>query len=178
MAEKETITFEFIRQIQRDEKNFPKLTKLPEDFYRAASEYLEKKRGMIRETKDEIEVRNIERMVEDIFNRRERKLINFALVAVRTGVPPENLSEEEKEFFEKIVSLLKERRRRILRPVLEGKIEETEERGMVEIIFKEDVEEFLGVDEKTYGPFKKGEKALIPKENAEIFIKRGIALKA
>jgi len=46
---------------------------------------------------------------------------------------------------------------------------------MVEVIFKEDVEEFLGIDEKTYGPFKKGEKALIPKENAEILIRRGVA---
>ena len=44
-----------------------------------------------------------------------------------------------------------------------------------EIEFTEDVPEFAGIDSKNYGPYKKGEKAKIPKENAELFKKLGKA---
>lgn len=45
----------------------------------------------------------------------------------------------------------------------------------VEVRFLKDVPAILGPDMKTYGPFKKGDIAALPKENASIFIKMGIA---
>ena len=43
------------------------------------------------------------------------------------------------------------------------------------LVFKEDVPEFLGVDLRKYGPFKKGDIAKIPEENAKILIESGKA---
>jgi len=172
----ETITFEFIRKVQSDEQRSPKLTKLPTDFYRKVSSYIQQKRK-ISERKDDrkvaLEVKNIERLVEDIFNRRERKIVNQALIAARTNIPPENLTEEEKEFYDILISSIKKRREEILNQVLSEK----EEEPVSLIVFKEDVPAFVGADTKDYGPFKKGDIAKLPEENVKILIERGIAKK-
>lgn len=170
----EAITFELIRRIQREEQRVPKLTKLPENFYQNISSYLQKKRKLEEkeERKTALEVKNIERLIEDIFNRRERKILNQALISARTNIPPENLTEEEKVFFEVLVNSIKERRVNILNTVLQA-VEKEELASL--IIFKEDVPEFVGSDLKSYGPFKKGDIARLPEENMKVLIERGIA---
>jgi DNA replication initiation complex subunit (GINS family) len=167
----EPITFELIRKMQREEQRQPKLTKLPEDFYSSLSEYLEQKRKMKDERRTVLEMKNIELLLEDIFNRRERKILNFAIIAARTGIPPENLSDEEREFFNLIVDAIKQRRDSNLKKMLGEKKEEL----ATLIVFKEEVPEFVALDEKTYGPFKKGDIAKLPEENMKVLIERGIA---
>jgi DNA replication factor GINS len=170
----ETITFELIRRIQREEQRVPKLTKLPENFYQNVAAYLQQKRKL-GEAKDErrggLEIKNIERLVEDIFNRRERKILNQAIISVRTGMSPENLTEEEDVFFNVLLNSLKDRRNNMLKKMLE----EVEEEFATLIVFKEDASQFVGSDMKTYGPFKKGDIAKLPEENMRVLIERGIA---
>jgi DNA replication factor GINS len=170
--EKETITFELIRKIQREEQRVPKLTKLPEGFYNNVKAYLERKRGA-GNRRVALETSQVERLVEDIFNRRERKVLNLALIAVRTNIPPENLTEEEKVFFEQIRAAVKIRRENILSDILMKSPEEkTEKTGL--IVFKEDVQQFVGADMRNYGPFKKGDIAKLPEENKEILLEQGL----
>jgi len=167
----EPITFELIRKIQREEQRVPKLSKLPEDFYNSLSAYLEQKRSLKEDRKTALEMKNIELLLEDIFNRRERKVLNFAIIAARTGIPPENLSAEERDFFDKIVDTIKQRRNDNLKKMLGEKKEEFASL----IVFKEDVPEFVALDEKNYGPFKKGDIARLPDENMKLLIDRGFA---
>lgn len=169
----ETITFELIRKIQLDEQKVNTLTRLPTNFFNAISNYLEQKKKIVvgDDRKNTLEMKNIERLVEDIFNRRERKILNAAIITARSGLPPENLGEEEKPFYNSIVSLIKNRRGDLLKSLLSGKTEETR----LMIVFKEDTPEFVGIDEQTYGPFKKGDTAQLPEENMKIFLERGIA---
>ncbi|HDJ96612.1 MAG TPA: DNA replication complex GINS family protein, partial [Candidatus Aenigmarchaeota archaeon] len=172
----EMISFEVIRNVHRAERRSAKLTKLPEDFFEKVNDYLNRKRFLAEKKMDEkafLEVRNIERLIEEVFNIRERKIINQALIAVRTGIPPENLTKEESDFFNKVVELLKRRREEELKRILE-RGEVTEEKIKL-LIFKEDVPEFVGADMKTYGPFKKGDIAKLPDENAELLVKAGKA---
>jgi len=82
-----SITFETIRKIQIEEKTLSKLAKLPENFYNNVSRYLEQKRR-IGEGKKDNEIKNLERIIEDIFNRRERKIVLSALLTARTNIPP------------------------------------------------------------------------------------------
>ena len=168
----ETITFEIIRKIQMEEQITPKLSKLPDSFFERINSYMKQKKE-ISKTKDDrkssLELKNIERLVEDIYNRRERKILNQVLVSARTNMPPENLTESEKEFFEILLKHVKERR--------EGYFVETfETKTQMEtlIVFKEDVPEFVAMDEKTYGPFKKGDIARLPQENMKLLIEKGI----
>jgi DNA replication initiation complex subunit (GINS family) len=164
----ETITFELIRRIQREEQRTQKLSKLPVDFYDNVQQYLESKRKMSNR-KTALELKNAERLVEDIFNRRERKVLNNVLIAARTGIRAENMTDEEKEFFNSMLSVVKERRN------LLSSLKEKEGEQQSLIIFKEDVPEFVAVDEKSYGPFKKGDIAKLPGENMQLMIKQGVA---
>lgn len=162
----ETITFELIRKIQREEQRTPKLTKLPENFYKYVCDYIERKEKL---GKSELEIKNIKRLVENIFDRRERKILNFAIITARTGVMPENLTDEEKVFFNKAVELIKSRREEKLKRIL------SREEGAVSlIVFKEDVPAFVGEDEKIYGPFKKGDIAKLPEGNKRVLLERGV----
>ena len=167
----ETITFELIRKIQLDEQKQPKLTKIPENFFPAINSYIQQKRQLT--LKDDrrvaLELKTIERLAEDIFSRRERKITNAALTAARTNIQPENLMEEEKSFFKKIVDDIKRRRNENLEKILK-----TEKELESLIVFKEDTPEFVGIDEKTYGPFKKGDIAKLPEDNMKILIDRGM----
>lgn len=166
----EPITFEFIRRTQREEQREPKLSKIPEDFYHKARVYLEGKRKLSEKRKDKltsIEAKNIERLLEDIFNRRETKILNHAIITTRTDIPPQNLIEDEKEFFESTVNMLRVQRERVLNTLLK----KTKEEDFEMIKFIEDVDEFVGIDLKKYGPFKKGDKAKIPRENAQLLKK-------
>jgi len=182
----ETITFELIRKIQREEQGVSKLTKLPDGFYKNINSYLQQKRKVAEGT-DKLgssELKNIEWLVEDIFNRRERKILNMVLIAVRTRIPPENLTEEEKVFFDGLVEVVKSRRKEALAALLEKESAAKAEEAVVEVkiqpdimpvVFRKEVDEFVGIDMKSYGPFKEGDTAKIPKENAGILIEKGIA---
>ena len=85
----DTITFELIRKIQREEQRTQKLSKLPENFYENVKAYMNTKNNMANR-KVVLEVKNIERLVDDIFNRRERKVMNLVIISARTNIPPEN----------------------------------------------------------------------------------------
>ena len=164
----ETITFELVRRIQREEQKQPKLTKLPENFFPAVTAYLQQKKSMaLAERKDAFELKSAEMLVEDIYNRRERKILNHAIISARTSIPPENLSEEEKIFFNAILANVKGRREHTLKSFFNAPAAPT-------VTFKEDTPAFVAIDEKTYGPFKKGDVAKLPEDNMKILIERGI----
>lgn len=163
----ETITFDLIRRIQREEQRVQKLTKLPPGFYESVRNYLEAKQ-MMDNRKTALELKNAERLVEDIFNRRERKVLNFVLITARTGIQPENMTDEERKFFDSLLVVVKDRRSTLLSAKEEQKMQAL-------IIFKEDVPEFVAADEKTYGPFKKGDIAKLPEENMKLMIGQGVA---
>lgn len=172
MAE-ETITFELIRKIQREEQRSPKLTKIPENFFAAVYAYVQQKKQLTLrdDRKVYLEVKNIERLIEDIFNRRERKILNAAIISARTNIPPENLTREEKVFFDELVASIKKRRDEKLQSVFQP--EKVEQASL--IVFREDVPEFVGSDMKTYGPFKKGDIAKLPEDNMKVLLDQGLA---
>jgi len=175
----DTITYEFIREISREEQNSPTLSKLPLNFVQKVMEYLKQKEKLLGTQKDKQvsqEIENTKRLLETIFNRRETKILNHAIITSRTDIPPENLTKEEQDLFENIVEQLKQRKQKVLN-ILNKKSKEKKpiKESSDKIEFTEDIEEFVGVDLKKYGPFKKGQKAKIPEENAELFKKAGKA---
>ena len=169
----EVISFEYLRKILNEEKKSQNLTKIPDDFYETVRMYIEGKKKLAKEKKDEIELRNIERIVENIFNLRERKIINFAIMAARAGVQPSNLTSEERQFFQRVFETLKERRVILekIKSALEGEIKKEVE---ILVVFKQDFPAFVGIDGQTYGPFKKGDIAKLPEENRKILVSKGI----
>ncbi len=161
----ETITFELIRRIQREEQRTQKLSRLPENFYENVNKYLERKKNMSNR-KVALEVKNVERLVEDIFNRRERKIFNLVIISARTNIPPENLTDEERLFFDNLLKTVKERRANVLASLEADK--PREKTGLV--VFNKKVPAFVGSDMKNYGPFEKGDIAKLPEENKKALL--------
>ena len=126
----EIITFDLIRKIQREEQAHPKLTKLPENFYASVATYVTQKKKLIASKEDKrssLEIKSIENLIEDIFNRRERKIINTAINSARTGIPPENMTDEERAFYDGLLAFIKGRRDNILKNILEESVLEIKE---------------------------------------------------
>lgn len=165
------LTDETIRRIFEEEKNSQGLTKLPDDFFEQVKEYIEKKSKMIRIEADQWSLDSIKRRLRTIFGRRERKILNSAHGFIDSGVLPENLTPEEKRFFERVVECVKsfENERE------EGFEKEQESPVLVTIL--EDVSKFVGINMKNYGPFRKGDLTTIPEPNADLLVKKNLAEK-
>ncbi len=165
------LTDETIRRIFEDERNSAGLTKLPDDFFEQVREYLEKKTKMMRDETDQWTMEAVKRRLKTIFERRERKILNAAHGFIDSGVIPENMTAEERGFFEKIVENVnhfqKERTERL----------ERKEENLVMVAMLEDIHKFVAINMKNYGPFKKGDITTLPEPNAEVLVKKGLAQK-
>lgn len=165
------LTDETIRRIFEEEKNSQGLTSLPDDFFGQVRDYLEKKSRMARVEADRWALDSIKRRLKTIFERRERKILNSAHGFINSGVTPENLTPEEERFFEKVVecvkSFQKDRKERF----------ETGHEKLSLVTILGDVERFVGINMRNYGPFRTGDIATLPEPNADLLINKGLAEK-
>ena len=163
------ITYEALREYVIKEKNSPKLMELPDNFFQEVRAYLESK-AMASEGKEDLwELDNSRRMLHDLLDSRETKLVKLALVFVRAGVTPGKIMPEEKEFFDSLVECIK-RFQESRKKTIEGRKE-----TMGTIAITTDVPRFVGVDMKEYGPFRKGDIASVPLDNMKLLIDKGMA---
>ncbi len=105
------ITFEAIREVHRKEKESSTLQKIPERFFEEVSEYLRVKEAGKSDPANYIELENARMIVNDIIDRRERKVLEGALAFVRSGIPLDNMLEHEKDLFERVSEILRSHRR-------------------------------------------------------------------
>lgn len=189
------ITYETFRKFHRREKNNEKLQELPREFYNSCKKWISRKREEFEKSKGDTtslyELENVKKIIRDIFDRRERKIILMALHTVRSGISPENLLPEERDFFDETVSILQKFRNGLLKRVTESE-EEVEEKVESEIKRKseqkekpkkeekvvrmlENTPQFLGENEEKYGPFKKEDLVTLPEKIADLLVKKGKA---
>ncbi len=159
------LTYESIRKIIDEEKASPNLTKIPDDLFTQAKAYLTKKSTV---EKDDWRLESAKRRLQDIIDIREKKILNLALYTARSNTKPENLTADENGLFNSLTDLIKK-----FRENLESVIQTKEDL----VAMKQDFEEFVGIDLKNYGPYKAGDVATIPRQNADLLIKRGVAEK-
>lgn len=117
------ITYETLFELYRREKNRDELQKLEQDFFERALTHLkELKKTTVEMTDDTIErnrslALNIKKLLRDIYGRRERKIINMALIAI---VTPQSLIDtasflaHEKLLFESLCDVMKLKRLQVL----------------------------------------------------------------
>ncbi|MDD5416618.1 MAG: hypothetical protein PHU12_01435 [Candidatus Aenigmarchaeota archaeon] len=183
------ITYETIRGVHRNEKD-EILQQLPEGFFQAVKNWLAHKRTN-RDTYSLLEAENAKKLLEDIINRREKKIVLAALRTVRGELPPKNLTESEQKFFDGVVVSLKMFRDKITEEtmnydeIVEKKIEDTRklveemageikiENKMIKIL--DDVPKFVGSDSNNYGPFRKGDVVSLPEDVMTLLLNRGAA---
>ncbi len=169
----------------RRERHSEDLQPLPEGFFAEMSEYASRlreqtrmlDRGSMRGRIAERERENAEQMLRELFQLRLRKIVvselNGATIAATVLTP------EEKRLHADLRRLLAGHSER-LKNILLGRAPSVEARTLpgsrVKVVrFVKPLPAIIGIDMKTYGPFKPEDVASIPLENAENLIRRGIA---
>ena len=106
----ELITYDTIRKAHRAEKQEIALQKLPDSFFLAVRGWLDHKQSTQKGTASLLEIENAKRLLDDLLNRREKKLVIAALHTIRGDVPPTNMTLDEEKFFDNLVNMLRKTR--------------------------------------------------------------------
>ncbi|HLC77727.1 MAG TPA: hypothetical protein VJH92_01225 [Candidatus Nanoarchaeia archaeon] len=173
------ITYNDIYEAARKERYSEQLQPLPKNFVEQVSAYLRDKRSIaqkegsdfsdvVLKTKKQLE--NAITLFKELMVRRRKKILNLVLIAAETGISKqdfENMFLFERELFEEIMKCV---------DIADKKLDATlngnrilEDKNEL-VLFKEDVEEFVGLDGEKMGPFAKEQIANIPKEIAKILL--------
>jgi len=159
------LTHDALRKMVNEEKSSGRLSAIPESFFDELRQYLEAKSQMSDKKDDQWELDSARRLMQDMMETRERKIMTAALFFPNTETEPANLTPEEKEFFRKVAGHLEELHSR-RKAILENRVE------MSLVALLAAVPEFVGTDLKTYGPYKEGDIATIPEENARVIVEK------
>lgn len=164
--------YEALMEAWRLEKGEQDPAKLPEDLLENIRKYVGNlkhqlrvsDKGTLTSELKEVFLEAITRVVRELFELRLRKLIRVAI----EEKPVENLLGFERRIYPKLVSLIKEYRDYV-RELIEAVAYQSWERmpSRYELVcFLKDAPEFIGIDLESYGPFKAGDLAALPSENA------------
>ena len=169
----------------KKERQSKELQALPEGFYAEMVEYasqLREQTRMIDKTslKGRISVKekdNAEKMLAETSTLRLRKIVLAELD--RVALAGTTLTRDEKTFLGDLRSLIADHEAK-LKSILMGRVPQIDAKppsrtGLKVIRFLQAVPAIMGIDMKTYGPFKPEDVVSLPVENAENLIRRGIA---
>lgn len=132
------ITYETLFEILRREKSREELQKLDENFFSNIVDYLKEKEEFAvkgksnpdlfsfeDEKKNDNQLLNIKRIIKELYERREKKIINIALNKSKTSsnlIDTSALLPEEKLMFEELIKNLDKYRLGILNNILQNKL--------------------------------------------------------
>lgn len=124
-----------------------------------------------------VERENAERMLRELSRLRLRKIVLSELDGV--AIAGSALTREEKVLHADLRRLLSDHEDRV-KSILVGRVPQVKAKppprtGLKVVRFLQAVPAIMGIDMKTYGPFKPEDVVSIPAENAENLIRRGIA---
>lgn len=208
----EEISYRVLRKIQQMEKNSPVLTDLDDDFYtnlekylfdlnaRLNSEFDNNKKKLIEE-----EIVNTKKIIINIYEQREKKILLTAISKARGGSPDvKSMANVERDFFDSIFGLINDFRGKILenkktideknvelkqenKETTEEKVKEPDENKNEIKILKnnnlnpltrviKDMPTFVGTDAKSY-TLKKNDIISLPQDMQEMLSKRKVVEK-
>jgi len=190
------ITYETVRNAHRAEKE-EELQKLPDGFFESVRNWF-KIKEKLKDTTSLLEVENAKKLLEDVINRRQKKIVLAALSTMRGQLPPAGLNDEERKFFDDIVNTLKSFKNdmnekfRSFDDIAEEKVEEAKKsieemkpvemeniavkpNGKILVKILIDLPKFVGFDMQSYGPLRTGDIITLPDEVARLLITRKAA---
>jgi len=190
--EQDEINYKDLRKIQQAEKNSPSLIQIHKDFYLKFSQYLRNLQKLAEKEHDENklklfqdEIKNTEKIALNIYELREKKIVQAALSKVRGGKPDlKHILEIEKKLFDSLVeqigisrSVVLEQKAEKKKETVQGqepkKEEEIQPNTNTIVRVLEDTPEFVGTDMKTY-TLRKDDVLSMPKEMSTPLLQRGV----
>jgi len=194
------ITYETLFEFLRLEKGKDELQTLEPEFFSHVQEYLAQKQKIIDDNSDKglfgnderektiLQMQQIRKILKDFYERREKKIVELALIKSRTGsdlISTSHLLAEEKEMLNHFQKILDAFRVSVLGNVLSGKIpelpglktSEAEQEPSAPIRkkavkLKKAVPQFMGTELEVYGPFEAGDVANLPEKIANLLVQK------
>ncbi len=201
--EEVTITYETLYELLRREKERSELQSLDGSFFNNVLRYLKDKQAIIdkqqtdlfsseEKRKTQEQLNNIKKILNELYNRREKKIISIAIDKSKNKASIIDNSvflKEEKELFDNIVRVLDMGRKNILfnimdlkEPIALGSIdvekkgvkpEKEEKKKDTKLVrFLSAVPKFVGKELEEYGPFEEEDIASLPIEIANVLINK------
>ncbi|MCH8067513.1 MAG: DNA replication complex GINS family protein [Nanoarchaeota archaeon] len=202
------ITYETLFELLKREKDMTDLQKLDPNFFNDFVDYLNEKSKVLdkedslfsydEKKKVEKQIDNAKRIIKEIYERREKKILYIALIKSRTKSDVMDTStflENEKKFFDEVVKVLDVFRNDVINNIIDGKQASGTAAGKEEIDKKETdekddndkseakntklvrflhvVPKFVGKELEEYGPFAEEDIANLPMEIADLLINKG-----
>ena len=202
MAEENIITYEKLYDLLRKEKYSQELQKVDEHFFRSVIKYLEEKTAIIeaQKGKDSIfsgevektekQLINVKKIVKELYEKREFKIIQLALLSsrIKERDVSASLLPEERRLFLEALDVFNKFRSSILERVVEkqtpvvqeekpkdikremGETEKGKDMKMVRLLHP--VPQFVANDLNVYGPFDEEDTSVLPDKTANVLIKK------
>tara|TARA_Y100000310_G_C20545526_1_gene745374 strand:+ start:23 stop:682 length:660 start_codon:yes stop_codon:yes gene_type:complete len=208
-AKEVNITYETLFELLKREKDTADLQKLDPSFFNDFVDYLSEKKKMLskedtlfsydEKKKVEKQIDNAKRIIKEIYERREKKILNIALTKSRTKssvIDTSPLLENEKKFLNETEKVLNIFRKEVIDNIIDEKYaseitmekkeinekndnvvgkeinEEKEEKTTKLVRFLQVVPKFVGKELEEYGPFAEEDIANLPSEIADVLINK------
>ena len=180
------MSFEHIREVQRKEKNSARFAEVEPTFYKELAAYVKQCTADCKSNGSGFrELENSIKMARDVFDKREQKLVMKALRSVRTKeFDEEHMTGEEKAVFGALVDAIQSNRK-FFDSIMLGEYsfaaaaKETlikgKEDNLVLARVRRETPVFVGSDAKEYGPYKEGDVVKLPRAEADLLAKQGLA---
>ncbi len=132
MGEEVTITYETLYELYRREKDRAELQELPASFFSDVAGYLAEKEAAVRPAqgsifdneaeKARIQADNVRKILKALYDRRESKILDMAMVKARTQgiVNTQPLLDPEKDLYTSVVGILNMYRGGVLQNLMMG----------------------------------------------------------
>ena len=200
------ITYETLYELLKRERERPDLQKLEPSFFSDTINYIRDKKKILEAKSDSVfaqeeikkterQLENIYKILKELYERREKKIISLALDKSRTKsnlIDTTALMKEEKVFFDAVTNILDTYRDEILISVLNEKMPfmqamadkkpKEEFKSALElkkptrlVRLTSHVPKFVGPELEEYGPFEEEDIANLPAEISDVLISKGKA---
>lgn len=199
------ITYETLFELLKRERERNDLQKLEPSFFSDTISYIKDKKKIIEAKSDSVfaseerkkterQLDNIYKILKELYERREKKIMSLALDKSRTKsnlIDTTALLKEERVVFDALTGLLDSYREAILYSILNEKMpfmnpveakkpedfkSALELKKSTKLVrFASSVPKFVGTELEEYGPFSEEDIANLPSEIAEVLIEKGKA---
>ena len=189
------MTFQVLFEIVRNERTREELQELAESYFDDVAEYLSQKYEILlskhaddvfslpEKEKTQKELINIRRVVKEIYERRQKKVMRMAMDKAKAPaniVDTSRFLKDERELFDKVMKLLEEHRGTVLEVALQGKkvgkgTDQENNPETTTVKFTQPVAQFVGTELEIYGPFEPEQTASLPNKIADILVNNGSA---
>ncbi len=193
------ITYETLFDLLRRERSRNELQDLESTFFDDVKNYLKEKEEMLNtddkkytsqaeKEKIQIQIKNARKIIKELYETREKKILHLAASKVKTGsvlIKTSSLFGYEKDLYDDTIQMLQKYKGLTLKDIVPAVVEEPKveikpakvdvESDELKIKLSTNLPKFVGLDQKIYGPFNKGDVVDLPSNVANLLINKGRA---